>query len=49
MQEFSRGGGRDRPEAACPTGIGAADGFNAVQKVFTSHRGRGQWQTVKDQ
>jgi len=36
----SRGGGRDRPEAACPAGSRAADGeaggFNAVQKLFTN-------------
>jgi hypothetical protein len=36
----SRGGGRDRPEAACPPGSRAADGeaggFNAVQKLLTT-------------
>jgi len=36
----SRGGGRDRPEAACPPGSRAADGeaggFNAVQKLLTN-------------
>jgi len=34
------GAGRDRPEAACPSGgraaAGAADGFNAVQKLLTA-------------
>jgi len=33
------GGGRDRPEAACPPGscaaVGEAGGFNAVQKLLT--------------
>ena len=36
----ARGGGRDRPEAACPPGSRAADGeaggFNAVQKLLTN-------------
>ncbi len=35
-----RGGGRDRPEAACPPGsraaVGEAGGFNAVQKLLTN-------------
>jgi hypothetical protein len=35
-----RGGGRDRPEAACPPGsraaVGGAGGFNAVQKLLTT-------------
>jgi len=37
-----RGAGRDRPEAACPPGGGAAageaGGFNAVQKLLTAQR-----------
>jgi hypothetical protein len=39
------GGGRDRPEAACPpetAADGEAGGFNAVQKLFTN-RGSRQW------
>jgi hypothetical protein len=44
----SVGGGRDRPEAACPpdcrTAAGEAGGFNAVQKLLTNRRSR---QTVK--
>jgi hypothetical protein len=37
---LGRGVGRDRPEAACPPGSGAAvgeaGGFNAVQKLLTN-------------